>query len=113
MVELKARHDAELNRMYDTLKGLEPGSEEYDKVLSDIMKAKTGENEIKKIEADEKSAKKELTLRLIMFGAGLVLTPVIDVLCKRNLAKFIGEVEQMETFTSMPGKSISSWFRWK
>jgi hypothetical protein len=113
MNELKNRHDAELNRMYNKLGALEPGSEEYEKVLSAIMKAKTGENEIIKIEADKEAAKRDMVIKIGTFTAGLVLAPVIDTLCKRSLAKFIGTVEQMETFTSTPGRSMSSWFKWK
>lgn len=113
MNELKHRHDAELNRMYDRLKALEPGTEEYDKVLSTIMKAKTGENEIAKIEADKELAKRDLWIKIGTFGAGLVVVPVVDLCCKRNLVKLIGKVEQMETFTSSAGRSLSSWFKWK
>ena len=102
MLKIKKRHDEELNRMYDKLKTLEPGTEEYDNVVSVIVKAQTGDTE-----------KKELDLKLIMFGAGLVITPVIDLLCKRSLTKYIGTIEQMETFTSSAGRSIGSWFRWK
>ena len=113
MNELRTRHDAELNRMYDRLGTLEPGTEEYEQVLSVIMKAKAGENEIVKIEADREAAKRDLVVKIGTFTAGLVLAPVIDTLCKRSLAKFIGTVEQMETFTSTPGRSMSSWFKWK
>lgn len=113
MKALKVRHQAELNRMYDKLETLEPGTEEYDAVLADIMKAKAGENERYKIEVEHDTARKDLAIKVGIFVGGLVLTPTIDLLCKRNLAKYIGTVEQMETFTSMAGRSISSWFRWK
>lgn len=113
MNTLKKRHDAELHRMYDKLGTLEPGSEEYDQVLSEIMKAKGGEIDLIKIEADKEAARKDLMIKIGTFTAGLLLAPVIDTLCKRSLAKYIGTIEQMETFTSTPGRSMSSWFKWK
>lgn len=113
MAEIRNRHDEELTRLYDKLNTLEPGSEEYDKVLSTIMKARATENEHDKIEADKKAAKTEMWIKIGTFAAGLVLAPAIDYVCKRSLTKVIGTVEQMETFTSTPGKSISSWFRMK
>ena len=102
MNELKKRQEVELNRMYDELKSLTPGTEDHEKVLEEILK----------VEAD-KNDKKEINLKLASVVAGIALTPVVDTLCKRYLAGFIGKVEQMEIFTSSPGKSISSWFRWK
>ena len=99
---IKNRHEEELNRMYDKLETLEPGTEEHEKVLEEILKAETSKTE-----------KKEVNLKLVSIVAGIALTPVMDTLCKRYLAGFIGKVEQMETFTSSPGRSISSWFRWK
>lgn len=102
MNDLKKRQDAELTRMYDKLGTLEPGTDDHEKVL----------DQIQKVEKD-KTEKKEVNLKVVSLAAGLALTPVVDTLCKRYLAGFIGKVEQMEYFTSSPGKSISSWFRWK
>lgn len=113
MVNTQNRHDEELNRMYDILSTCEPGTDEYDRVLSEIMKAKEGEAEILKIEDARKEAKIDNKIKLSIFIAGLIATPIIDTLCKRSLAKFIGTVEQMETFTSTAGRSMSSWFKWK
>lgn len=113
MVEIEKRHNEELNRLYDKLSTLEPGTEEYTKVLTELMKAKDGENELKKIHDAKEEAKWDRAIKIGTFAAGLVLAPVVDTVCKRSLAKFIGTVEQMETFTSSPGRSISSWFRWK
>lgn len=98
----KNRNEVELNRMYDKLATLEPGTEEHEKVLEEILKAETNKTE-----------KKEVNLKLVSIVAGIALTPVLDTLCKRYLAGFIGKVEQMETFVTSPGRSISSWFRWK
>ncbi len=102
MKEMKNRQDVELNRMYDKLETLEPGTEEHEKVLDEIQKVEKNKTE-----------KKEVNLKVVSLAAGLALTPVVDTLCKRYLAGFIGKVEQMEYFNTSPGKSISSWFRWK
>ena len=113
MVEIKQRHNEEMNRLYDKLATLEPGTEEYTKVLNELMKAMDGENEITKISDAKEDAKWDRVIKIGTFAAGLVIAPFVDTVCKRSLAKFIGTVEQMETFTSSPGRSISSWFRWK
>lgn len=113
MTQIETRHNDELNRMYDKLSTLEPGTEEYETVLTEIMKAKDGETELKKIYDARDEAKKDRIFKIGTFAAGLVLAPIIDTICKRSLAKFIGTVEQMETFTSTPGRSMSSWFKWK
>lgn len=113
MASIDARHEKVLTQLYDKLDTLQPGTDEYDKVLSEIMKARSGENESKKIEAEDKAAKKDLWLKGAMFVGGLVITPVIDIVCKKSLAKYIGTIEQMEFFTSSAGRSIGSWFRFK
>lgn len=113
MVEIEKRHNEEMNRLYDKLATLEPGTDEYAKVLTELMKAMDGGSELNKINDAKEEAKWDRVFKIGTFAAGLVIAPVIDTVCKRSLAKFIGTVEQMETFTSSPGRSISSWFRWK
>lgn len=113
MVNTQNRHDEELNRMYDMLSTCEPGTDEYERILGEIMKAKEGETELLKIEDARKAAKIDTKIRVGTFVAGLIFAPIIDTICKRSLAKFIGTVEQMETFTSTPGRSMSSWFKWR
>lgn len=96
------RHEVELIRMYDKLATLEPGTEEHEKVLEEIHKAENCKN-----------SKKEVNVKIVTAAAAIAITPVVDTLCKRYLAGFIGKVEQMEFFNTSPGRSISSWFRWK
>ena len=110
---IEARHEKELNRMYDALESLEPGTEEYDKLMAEIMKARDGENELKKIESDRKSAKAENWIKIGTFVAGLIAAPLIDLGVKKSLTKYIGTIEQMDTFTSTPSRGMSSWFRFK
>lgn len=108
-----ARYEVEIHRLQDKLKQCEPGTEDYNAVQAELVKAIELMNELVKTEDARKGAKTDTTIRIATFAAGLVLTPVITTVCQKHLAKFIGEVEQMETFTSTPGRSIASWFRWK
>lgn len=61
MDKMMKRHDEELNRMYDKLNELEPGSDAYEKMLAEIAKATTVRNESKKVGNE----KKTLQLRLV------------------------------------------------
>ena len=118
MDRITSRHFDEMDRMYDSLSKLEPGTDEYEKLLSQIMKAEDRKIEIDKLndarqesKSKNEDAAKERKIRIALGIAPLIVTPVIDLLCKRNLTKVIGKIEQMEIFTSTPGRSISSWFR--
>ena len=118
MDKITSRHFDEMDRMYDSLSKLEPGTDEYEKLLSQIMKAEDRKIEIDKLndarqesKSKNEDAAKERKIRIALGIAPLIVTPVIDLLCKRNLTKVIGKIEQMEIFTSTPGRSISSWFR--
>lgn len=120
MDEIHERQDAELNRLYDKLNTLEPGTDEYEKLLSEITKATTVRNENRKIEIAEteaktckSNAKKDIAIKVATIVTGVLLTPVIDYALKRSMVNVIGKVEQMETFTSTAGRSMSSWFKWK
>ena len=110
---IEARYEVEVHRLQDELKSLTPGTDEYKAVHEELLKALEVMNETTKIEDSRKGAKTDTVVKVVTFAAGLVLTPVITTVCQRNLAKFIGTVEQMETFTSTAGRSMSSWFRWK
>ena len=110
---IEARYEVEVHRLQDELKTLTPGTDEYKAVHEELLKALGVMNETIKIEDARRGAKTDMVVKIVTFGAGLVLTPVITTLCQRNLAKFIGTIEQMETFTSTPGRAMSSWFRWK
>ena len=110
---IESRHEKELNRMYDMLESLEPGTEEYEKLMSEIMKARDGENELKKIESERNSAKTENWIKVCTFVVGLIAAPLIDLGVKKSLTKYIGTIEQMDTFTSTPSRGMSSWFRFK
>ena len=108
-----AMYEVEIHRLQGELKKLTPGTEEYDAVQEELLKAMNVLNEMVKNEDARRGAKTDTTIRVMTFVGGLVLTPIITTCCQKHLAKFIGTVEQMETFTSMPGRAMSSWFRWK
>lgn len=110
---IENKHEKELNRLYDTLAELEPGTDEYKAVMDEIVCARNGEVDLKRLELDREQAKKDNWIKVAIFVGGLIAGPVIDLVCKRNLTKYIGTIEQMETFTSTPGRSMSGWFRWK
>ena len=110
---IEARYEVEIHRLQDELKSLTPGTDEYKAVHEELLKALEVMNETTKIEDSRRGAKTDTVVKVTTFAAGLVLTPVITTFCQRSLAKFIGTIEQMETFTSTPGRSMSSWFRWK
>lgn len=110
---IEARYEVEIHRLQDELKSLTPGTDEYKAVHEELLKALEVMNETTKIEDSRRGAKTDTVVKVTTFAAGLVLTPVITTFCQRSLAKFIGTVEQMETFTSTAGRSMSSWFRWK
>ena len=110
---IEARYEVEVHRLQDELKSLTPGTDEYKAVHEELLKALEVMNETTKIEDSRRGAKTDTVVKVTTFAAGLVLTPVITTFCQRSLAKFIGTIEQMETFTSTAGRSMSSWFRWK
>lgn len=110
---IKGNYEVEVKRLQNRLAELEPGSEEYGIVQEELLKAMNVLNEMTRDDNARKGAKTDTVVRVVTFVGGLVGTPIITYCCQKKLAKFIGEVEQMETFTTMAGRSISSWFRWK
>lgn len=110
---IKQNYELEVRRLQKELKELTPGSDEYSAVQGELLAAMNVLNEMTKDENARKGAKTDVIIRVATFVGGLVGTPIITYHCQKRLAKFIGTVEQMETFTTMPGRSISSWFRWK
>lgn len=110
---IMANYEAEVKRLQTELSSLEPGTEEYNTVQGELLKMMEVMNEMAKIKDARKGAKVDTAVKIGTFAAGLILTPLIATGCQRYLAGFIGKVEQMETFTSIPSKGMSSWFRWK
>lgn len=96
------RHEAEMNRLYDSLATLEPGTEEYDKVLAALTKARESEIEIKKVNA----SKQDLVIKVGSIVLATFVAPALTYGLNRSMVKYIGKIEQMEIFTSTAGKRM-------
>jgi hypothetical protein len=109
---IAANYEVEIRRLQDELTACEPGTDAYNAVQTELLKAMEVMNEMVKIDHARKGAKVDTAMRVATFVGGVILTPAVTYCFQKKLAKFIGTVEQMETFTSMAGRSMSSWFRW-
>lgn len=63
--------------------------------------------------ANEEKLRKDRMIQIGIFAAGLIATPIIEVVTKTIYANKICRLEQFETFTTSAGRGISSWFRFK
>ena len=88
------------------------------------MEAIDKQLDIDRIDADERRSFNEEAFKIeearrghktqvFMYVAGLFVPIGVDLIAKLILVDKIGKVEQLESFTSTPGRSMSSWFRWK
>lgn len=109
-MEIEMVEDREIIRLFKMLKTLEPYTDEYNKTRGQLNALLSDRSERMKLESADNNAKKDRVVKVITFSAGLVITPLIDWIVKRNLTKVIGTIEQMDIFTSTPGRSISKWF---
>lgn len=96
------RHEVEMNRLYDYLAKLEPGTEEYDKVLSELNKARESEIEVSKVNVN----KYDLVIKVGSIALTAFVVPLITHGLNRSMVKHIGKIEQMEIFTSTAGKKM-------
>lgn len=63
--------------------------------------------------ANDEKIRKDRMVQIGIFAAGLIATPIIEVVTKTIYANKICRLEQFETFTTSAGRGISSWFRFK
>lgn len=96
------RHEVEMNRLYDHLSKLQPGTEEYDNVLSELTKARESEIEVKKVTVN----KQDLAIKVGSIVLATFVAPALTYGLNRSMVKYIGKVEQMEIFTSTAGKRM-------
>lgn len=96
------RHEVEMNRLYDHLSTLQPGTEEYDNVLSELTKARESEIEVTKVNV----SKHDLAIKVGSIVLTAFVVPVVTYGLNRSMVKYIGKVEQMEIFTSTAGKRM-------
>lgn len=95
------RREVELNRLYDKLNTLEPGTDEYKKVMEEILKVEHATNEAEQT----RSNKVDLVVKIGGIVVPIGLT-VLKYALNRKMVEHIGIVEQMETFTSTAGRKI-------
>lgn len=74
---------------------------------------KEKEEYLQEAEFKKDESEKNRKVQFITFTAGLVITPIVEVICKTIYANKICKLEQFETFTTSAGRGISSWFRFK
>ena len=96
------RHEVEMNRLYDHLATLQPGTEEYDNVLSALTKARESEIEAGKVNAN----KVDLAIKIGSVVLATFVAPALTYGLNRSMVKYIGKIEQMEIFTSTAGKRM-------
>ena len=99
-------------------------SEESRQQFREAMEAVDKQLELDKIDAEDRKhfdeeafkieeARKGHKTQVWMFVAGLVVPVTLELVAKLILTDKIGKIEQFESYTSTPGKSMSGWFRWK
>lgn len=88
MTKIDDAHDEELRRQE-----LEKTKQEHDE------------------ENRKKERKKEYVVKGIEFVGGVVVAPAIAYVANKGLVKYIGTIEQMETFTSSAGRAIGRMFK--
>lgn len=96
-----SRREMELNRLYDKLDTLEPGTEEYKKVMEEVVKVEHTLNEAEQT----RSNKVDLFVKIGSIAVPVGLT-ILKYALNRKMVRHIGTVEQMETFTSTAGRRM-------
>ena len=82
------------------------------KIENERLKAECEKN-LRDETAKKKEAAKDRWVQIGIFGAGLVVAPIIEHVSKKGFARYICEFEKDYTFTTSPGRSLSSLFRFK
>lgn len=98
--------EKELNYLFIELKRFDPSTDEYAKVRAQISAIIKDQIELNKASLEAKNAKKERIIKWVQVGGGIIATPIIGYFINRKLIRVVGEVEQMEIFTTTPGKKI-------
>jgi hypothetical protein len=87
--------------------------------VEEELEVRKMEAENAKIEAEKelKLKRREATTNSIIKGAEIIgviiVTPIIAYKTKKAFAEMMCYFEKEYTFTTMPGRSISSWFKFK
>lgn len=91
---------------------------EIDKLIAaEKEQAEKLKAEKEKLKADEefkiKQAKRDIVKFGVELGATVILIPTINYICNSKYAKRICNFEKDYTFTTTPGKGLSSLFRFR
>lgn len=84
------------------------------KAFGEAMDAIDRLNEMNKIENANKEKDEKclsIVIKVVEIAAMPIMLKLIDLGCHKSLINTIGRVEQMETFTSTPGRAISKMFK--
>ena len=68
MDAIEARYEVEVHRLQDTLKTLDPGTEQYEAVHQELLKALEVLNETTKIEDSRRGAKTDTVVKVATFA---------------------------------------------
>lgn len=80
----------------------------------EAMEAVDRLNEMQKIENSVPKLKDrviDISMRVIEIAVIPVSLKLVDLKCHKSLVRMIGTIEQMECFTSTPGKAIGKMFK--
>ena len=92
-------------------KGLDP--EEKKQAFKEAMEAMDRKTELEKIESAKTEQKTNRFVKVIEVAAVPVGLLTIENLFKFKFMKNVCHFEKDYTFTTTPGRSLSSWFRFK
>lgn len=84
------------------------------KAFKEAMEAVDRLNEMNKIEnanAGKNEKRLEVAIKVVEVAAMPIMLKLIDLGCHKSLINTIGRIEQMEAFTSTPGRAISKMFK--
>lgn len=98
----ETRHEEEVKRLYDYLATLQPGTEEYNNVLTMLTKIRESETSINKVDME----KIDMAIKVGSIVLATFAAPLLTYGLNRSMVKYIGKVEQMEIFTSTAGKRM-------
>lgn len=79
----------------------------------ELEERKMEREEAREAECQKKQRRHDIMLKGIEIGAMVLVAPLIKHICNRSNIKLIGQVEQMEMFTSTPGRTLGKMFDWR
>lgn len=109
----KENLDKVINDRLESVLIYEEGSEDATRAFKEAMKAIELRNEMEKIEDAKKSEKKNTVLKVVEIAAVPVGLFVLDAIFKNHYMKKVCNFEKDYTFTTTPGRGLSSLFQFR